>query len=154
MSELSLAARPHHHVYPAPADMAPVTPSWDNTPDKIRFAAGGNAMACIDRVFLFHSDPHPYYGYYYGAVLPTEFTILTLPPEGAALHAAWQGTPSSEDSTISGVFADWLQENEEDLLTGRDVAARRRFRSLLRYLRSRLAQPLRPARRRVQRAAA
>ncbi len=63
-----------------------------------------------------------------------------LTDEGTTLLYQWFAVSPSVDNIISGVFADWLEENRSDLLTGATGPSdpAERLDRLISYLRSRL----------------
>lgn len=59
---------------------------------------------------------------------------------GAVLVKRWAGTPSNKDGTISGILADWVEENKDLLIfwNGDSPHTRQQIEYLLNYLRMRL----------------
>lgn len=66
-----------------------------------------------------------------------------LPADGATIASDWKQTRSRSDGTISGILADWLEDNADTLLTGAiGPNPAGQLSRLVEYLRSRLTNPI------------
>lgn len=72
--------------------------------------------------------------------------VLRFPPEGAELHFQFQTTEPSRDRSISGVFADWLEDHFDEVLYHSDVEmlddTRAALTLLIDYLRRRFKREI------------
>jgi hypothetical protein len=69
-------------------------------------------------------------------------TLYPFPTDGVTLVNRWKGTPSSVDSLISGILADYLEDHQDELLSGAvGPKPGPRLTALIDHLRSRLHEP-------------
>ncbi len=76
-------------------------------------------------------------GFFYAWDEPQSgYTVMQMADTGAGLISRWKNIPEAEDHHISGVLADWLEDNRDDLLsTATGPAPAERLDALINRLR-------------------
>lgn len=62
------------------------------------------------------------------------FAAIETPLDLREMMAQWAATRTTEDQTLSGAMADWLQENRDSLMAGMPLWVRNRYEVHIRYL--------------------